>query len=164
MADLNKAYDFLLARSKDQAVFTKTQLGGIAGWTGTSPGTYLSKQLRSVIERLGKGKFRVKKNFIHLPRAEFIKRISQKEIILPSYTRWAFAYVVNYEFLLPLTREALLRAALDKLFYKDTLEGQIQLVGLERFVSAIPKRTSESNERINGDSNHLLPYSRRRVT
>lgn len=146
MADLARAYAFLLERARDQRDFTESDLAKASGWTRTTPRTYLSKQLRSVIQRLGRGRFRVKRNFIHLTRNDFIKRVSQKEVILPSYTRWAYAYVVNYEFLMPLTREALLRAALDSLFYKNTLEDKICLVGLERFVDAIPKKTGETDQ------------------
>ncbi len=146
MADLNAAYDFLLERAMDQKEFQKEELGEAAGWAGKTPGTYLSKQLRSVVERKGTGRYRVKLNFLHMQRADFVDRVSQKEVILPSYTRWAYNHVVNYEFLMPLTREGVLRSALDNLFYRDTLEQLIHLQGLQRFEQVIHPKSGETEE------------------
>ena len=146
VTNLNKAYEFLLQRARDQQEFTSRELGVATGWSGTTPKTYLSKQLKTVVKKKGRGRYLVKKAFIHLERDDFIIRVSQKEFILPSYKRYIYPNVINYEFLMPLTREGLLRSALDALFYKDTLEQKIKLVGIECFTNDVPRINGESDD------------------
>lgn len=143
MADLRAAYRFLLDKAKSREAFTATELGEAAGWKGQTPRTYLAKRLKGVVERGGRGKYRIRPSFVHLTEDDFIRRLSQTEAILPAYTRMAYPHVLNYEFLMPLTRESLLRPALDNLFYTDSLKRQILLVGLERFEETIPRRGRE---------------------
>lgn len=148
MDNLGEAYKYLLARARDQKQFSTEEFGrAVKGWTGKTASTYISKQLKSIVIRVATGRYIVTRHFIHLSEEDFQERVSQKESILPSYNRIHCANVVNYEFLMPLTREALLRAALDNLFFKNTLEEQIRLVGPERFVSVLPKRENESDEK-----------------
>jgi len=140
-----KAYAFLLRHARSQKQFTAKELGDAVGWAGSTPGTNLGKQLRSVVERSG-DRYRVKRNFIHLKEDDFVKRTSQKENILPSYVRTSYDSVLIYEFLMPLTREDLLRQALDRLFFRDTLEEQLSLLGVSTFHSVIPQKESETPE------------------
>lgn len=141
-----KAYRFLLKHAESQKTFTPQDLGAETGWTGTTPATNLAKQFKSVVESPRKGHYRVKRNFVHLAEEDFVKRTSQKEKILPSYTRTSYNSVLLYEFLMPLTREDLLRQGLDRLFFKDTLERQLSLLGTAAFESVIPRGSSISDE------------------
>jgi len=140
------AYNFFLNHAKTQAVFTADELASATGWSGSTPNTYLSKQVKSVVRRVAPGKFRVKKSFIHMMQDDFVQRVSQKENILPSYRRASYDCILTYEFLMPLTREDLLREALDRLLYKDTLEKQIELVGSSVFKTVMTQRQSETDE------------------
>lgn len=140
-----RTYGFLLDHARSQELFTPGQLGDAVGWTGTTPNTYLGKQLKSVVEKVG-AKYRVRRNFIYLKEDEFVKRTSQKESILPSYVRTSHDSVLTYEFLMPLTREDLLRQGLDRLFFKDTLEEQLNLLDLDAFEEVIPRIANEAPE------------------
>ncbi len=141
-----KAYRFLLRHAESQKTFTPQELGSETGWTGKTPATNLAKQFKSVVESPSRGHYRVKRHFIHLAEEDFIKRTSQKEKILPSYTRTSYDSVLLYEFLMPLTREDLLRQGLDRLFFKDTLERQLTLLGTDAFESVIPRGKTISDE------------------
>jgi hypothetical protein len=140
-----KAYDFLLRYAKSQEQFTAEELGVYVGWENTTPSTNLGKQFKSVVSKEGK-LYRVKRQFIHLDEEEFVKRTSQKEHILPSYKRTSYNSVLFYEFLMPLTREDLLKQALDSLFFKNTLLDKLKSLGLDSFYSVLPRRTGESDD------------------
>ncbi len=141
-----RAYAFLLRFAKNQKTFTAKEFGDATGWAGDTPRTYLGKQLKSVVTREGKDTFKVRRSFIHLREEQFLKRTSQKESILPSYVRTSYDSVLTYEFLMPLTREDLLRQALDRLFYLDTLTEQIKLLGLDEFKDVIQRRSSYTDD------------------
>lgn len=136
-----KAYEFLFEKARSQASFTPQDLGDATGWKGSTPKTNLGKQLKSVVSKK-EGKFRVNREFIHLTLESFIERTSQKENILPRYKRTGYDSVIIYEFLMPLTREDLLKAALDKLFYKDSLSRLLKLLGLKRFEPVLPRHNA----------------------
>jgi hypothetical protein len=53
---------------------------------------------------------------------------------------------VQFEFLLPLTREDKLRRALDDIFYKDTIKMRIQDIGLEALEKVIARESEPSDE------------------
>ena len=142
---LQRAYQFLLRHAKSQKPFSPAELGAAAGWENSTPRTYLAKQLKSVVDG-GRGAFRVKRNFVHLREEHFLRRTSQKEYILPTYVRTSFDSVLCYEFLMPLTREDLLRQALDRLFFKDTLIDQIKLVGLDSFKAQQQRKPNQSDD------------------
>jgi hypothetical protein len=66
---------------------------------------------------------------------------------LRSPHRRAYASVTCFESLLPLTRQDKLRAALDRLFYKDTILERIQEIGSQRMQRILPRPTLDmSNE------------------
>ena len=140
---VEKAYEFLRQRAKDQRIFSKDELGRATGWQGKTPGTYLGKQLKSVVSKTGGG-YRVKKHFIHLAKDDFVGRVSQTENILPSYSRFTYEAIINYEFLMPLSREGILRHNLDRLFFTDKLMELVKLIGGDAFEAVIPRRAGES--------------------
>lgn len=140
------AYKFFLDHAKTQGAFTAEDLGAATSWSGSTPNTYLSKQVKSVVKRIAPGKFQVKKSFVNMAQDTFLQRVSQKENILPSYKRACYDSVLTYEFLMPLTREELLKESLDRLLYKDALEEQIELVGYCVFATVMPKDSCESEK------------------
>ena len=141
-----KAYDFLLRYAKSQEQFTAEELGKEVGWEGTTPTTNLGKQYKSVVQKQ-QGRYRVKREFIHLNKEDFVRRTSQKENILPSYVRTSHDSVLLYEFLMPLTREDLLKQSLDRLFFKDTLVEQLRALGLDSFNTILPRTPNETDDR-----------------
>ncbi len=58
---------------------------------------------------------------------------------ITGYTASCLKEVVTYEFILPLTREAQLRDALDQLFFIDTVTERVREIGLARFEAWLPR-------------------------
>ena len=62
-------------------------------------------------------------------------------------SRATFNHVVTYEFLLPLTKEDKLRAALDELFYRDTLEQRTrEIAASPASAEAVPLGEGETDD------------------
>lgn len=83
--------------------------------------TYVSKKFKAFIDRSG-DRYRVKKAFLKIRLAEFAELFTQKSDPVPTWSRATYEHIVSYEFLMPLTREDKLRAALDEVFYRDTID------------------------------------------
>jgi len=139
-----KAYKFLLERARSKQPFNMAELCSATGWAENTADTYLKKQARSVVSKKS-GKYTVAQRFIYLSEDDFVKKTSQKESILPSYSRTSYDSVLVYEFLMPLTREELLKLSLDRLFYRDSLETQLNLLDEATFHSVIPRKASDSD-------------------
>jgi len=103
-----------------------------AGWSKSTVQTYISKQYRDVLEARPDGTITVKAEFQRMSLEEFLQLTTQKRKIFAKYERNRFQEVVSYEFLLPLTREDLLRKALDDLFYEDAVRQRISEIGLSK--------------------------------
>ena len=127
-----KAYEFLQKHSTSKASFTVLHLMKAAGWSKSTVQTYISKQYRDVLEARPDGTITVKAEFQRMSLEEFLQLTTQKRKIFAKYERNRFQEVVSYEFLLPLTREDLLRKALDDLFYEDAVRQRISEIGLSK--------------------------------
>jgi hypothetical protein len=62
------------------------------------------------------------------------------------YNRKGHEHYVMFEFLLPLTREGQLRAALDDLFYSDTIEQRLREIGVTKLAEVVPRNSGETAE------------------
>lgn len=83
--------------------------------------TYVSKKLRSYVER-DRERYRVDKTFTKLTVQAFGDLFKQTSDPVPTWERATYDHIVSYEFLMPLTREDKLRAALDEVFFRDTID------------------------------------------
>lgn len=119
---LKKAYAFFAGAARTTAHFTRDDVAGAVGWSRETVGDYFSKKLKRWVVSHQRGKtYTVNPDFARLSEDDFIKHMSQ--VARPTgYVRSVYDDVVQYEFLLPLTKEDKLRDALDDLFYLDTLE------------------------------------------
>lgn len=88
--------------------------------------TYVSKKLKPYVERSG-DLYGVKKTFSKVTVPEFKSLFTQKTESVPRWARATYDHVVSYEFLMPLTREDKLRAALDQLFYRDEIDARTRV-------------------------------------
>ncbi|MQA00759.1 MAG: hypothetical protein GEU80_15785 [Dehalococcoidia bacterium] len=77
---------------------------------------------------------------------QFIEQSSQRRAPFANFAPDTNHYVSIYEFLLPLTREKELRAALDDLFYEDTLSQRLQEIGLDRLTQVVPRMGDEADD------------------
>jgi hypothetical protein len=65
MDDTNQkaAFEFLKRHLADQGAFSKDELAKATGWSDSTVGTYISKQFKPFVDRIGKGKYRVNEGF-----------------------------------------------------------------------------------------------------
>lgn len=141
-----KAYEFLKELSTSKASFTIADLMRAVGWSKSTVETYISKQYRDVLDARPGGKIEVKPEFQRMSLEEFLQLTTQKRKIFAKYERNRFQEVVSYEFLLPLTREDLLRRALDDLFYEDAVRQRISEIGLSKLGKKIGRIPGEKDE------------------
>ena len=140
-----KAYEFLKEHAASKFAFTIRDLMRATGWSKSTVETYISKQYQDVLD-VRAGKISVKPEFQRMSLEEFLQLTTQKRKIFAKYERNRFQEVVSYEFLLPLTREDLLRRALDDLFYEDAVRQRISEIGLSRLSKKIERITGETEE------------------
>ncbi len=139
-----KAYAFLSNHAQSQKSFSLDEMCASTEWKPNTAETYLKKQVRSVITKVN-DKYNVAPHFVYLSESDFIERTSQKEKILPTYQRVSYDSILMYEFLMPLTREDLLKLSLDRLFYRDSLEEQLKLLDESNFHRVIPREETEND-------------------
>lgn len=116
-------FDFLKGHAKAETHFSFEDMKKVVT-TWREKGTwdtYVSKKFKPFIERSG-DRYRVKKTFIKVTLPEFAELFTQKSEPVPTWSRATYEEIVSYEFLMPLTREDKLRAALDEVFYRDTID------------------------------------------
>ncbi|MEQ1759283.1 MAG: hypothetical protein ABL986_13250 [Vicinamibacterales bacterium] len=139
-----KGYKFFRDRAKDARPFTVDDLEKASGWSRASIDTYKSKQWKDLLDRASPGHWTVRKEFLRLSEREFLDHISQKRPLFSRYQRRGHEHYVMFEFLLPLTREGELRAALDDLFYSDTVEQRLREIGAVKLGEVVKKNAGEA--------------------
>lgn len=60
---LRRAYDFFQERSAADAEFTLKELSDATGWSQGTVRTYPSKQWEGLLDKIGRGRYRVKDGF-----------------------------------------------------------------------------------------------------
>ncbi len=140
-----RAYQFLKSKDVPGITFTYEELTDATGWGQKSIGTYLGKWLGEVVERRPSGRLAVLPRFWRYTEQRFIDLATQKRRPRANYNRFRCSEIVNYEFLLPLTREDELRRTLDSLFYADTIENRLREVGLGAVARYVIRNPGESD-------------------
>lgn len=111
-----RLFAFLNACRKQEYAFSEQELVAATQWSKASWNTYRSKQLKSVVRRGADGRFAVRSAFRRVPIQQFLANFTQARQLISEYERVVFGDVVEYEFLLPLSRENELQRTLDELF------------------------------------------------
>ncbi len=146
-----QAYNYLLGHAKAATRFTYAEIAAaVTSWKKQSTWTtYVSKQLRGYVDRHG-DQWSVKATFAQLSFDDYRGGATQVRIPVPKWNRRTYDQVVSYEFLLPLTREDKLRAALDKLFYREELEKrtrefqEAELAELGEVIAPMPRESEDA--------------------
>lgn len=141
-----KGYRFFHERAKDSRPFSLDELETATEWSQSSIDTYKSKQWKELLEKGAGGRWTVRREFLRLSENEFLGHISQKRPLFSRYCRKGHEHYVMFEFLLPLTRESELRAALDDLFYSDTVEQRLREIGVGKLAEVVERNTGETAE------------------
>jgi hypothetical protein len=146
-AEQRKAFTFLRQRWMDQALFTTEEFRSATGWSDVSFRTYLSKQFKGLLEKVG-DKFRVRLNFRKVASWDRFRWdvVSQKRVRGRSYAPPEETCAVVFEFFMPLRNEEWLRSALDGLFFAEPLRNRLATRVHARLVEHFPLREGETSE------------------
>jgi hypothetical protein len=141
-------HKFLEEHFRSQEPFTQAALFAGTTWTGQSPKTYWSKQIRQFVTPVDGDKYRVSQAFRRVVRWEsFQKHATQmRSMVTDAYTYLTYDNVLIYEFFMPLTNEDLLRSSLDALFYKETLIRGLKTLDPESLKNHFPLEAGETFE------------------
>lgn len=140
------AYEFFLTKLEANDAFTVQELVTATGWAERSVATYLGKQYHEFIERLPGATLRVRPRFRRISWGQFRGLSTQKRQVFQEYRRRSYDAVVQYEFLLPLTREDQLRESLDSLFFVDAIRQRLDEIDLDELRTWVGQETDESPE------------------
>lgn len=121
---------------------------GATGWTSSAWRTYRSKQLRNVAKGPAAGPYAVAPAFRRVPIQQFLANFTQERQLISTYERFVYGDVVEYEFLLPLSRENELQQTLDELFYSDALEETARQIDVTVLAGMVGRRADESDEEL----------------
>ncbi len=141
-------FEFLRKHAFAQDTFTVSEMVEATGWKRSSVKTYISKQWKGLLSSTGKGEskiYRVRREFLRITKEEFLSVATQKRLVVPQYQRAKHEVVIQFEFLLPLSKEEQLRRALDELFYADTLGTRILELGMQQLESVIERKENVSD-------------------
>ncbi len=136
------AYSFLRDKAKSGDEFTRQDLMTATSWSESSVSTYISKQWGSYLNADGRGasiRYKASRLFLRVSQNEFLETFTQKRLVVPNYDRVKHEQLIQYEFLLPLSKEEQLRKALDDLFYVDTLQALILETGVDKLATLVPR-------------------------
>ncbi len=143
-----RGYQFLHKSALSQSWFSESELATGTGWKQSSVRTYISKQWKDFLNVEGKGprkKYQVRKDFLRISETEFLDFFTQRRLLVPRYQRSKHEMFLQFEFLLPLSKEEHLRRALDELFYSDTLVTRINELGLDNLKTIIFRDDADSD-------------------
>ncbi len=141
------AYEFFSAKLEANEAFTVQDLITATGWAKRSVTTYLSKQYHEFIERRPDATLRVRPRFRRITWEQFRGLSTQKRQVFQEYHRRSYDAVVQYEFLLPLTREDQLRESLDSLFFVDAIRQRLDEIDIDELRSWVGQEPDESPEK-----------------
>ncbi len=144
------AFDYFLARFRDQAPSDRSDLQRITSWTDSALDTYWSKQFKRFVVRARSGKdrhCRVGQAFRRYSTWErFKKLVSQVPEASSDYTSLIHDNIIVFEFFMPLTNEEHLRTSLDALFYKDTILGLLRSIDSSKLALHFPRGPQNDDE------------------
>src|SRR3990170_5867653 len=149
LASLDKprqAYEFLTQHSISNQSFSVDDVATAIGWKRRTPETYIRKLWKDFLDVRSMDEIRVKPEFQRVTEQKFLELVTQRRKVFANYQRVKYDSIVIYEFLLPLKREDQLRAALDDLFYTDTIRRRLREIGIDMVRTWIPSTAQESED------------------
>lgn len=138
-----KAFEFLKTKTPNQS-FDISEIDAAAGWKPGTAYTNITKYWQGWLRHHGQS-VEVLPEFRRVTVEQFIEHSSQKRRPYGSFAPRTYGHVSIFEFLLPLTREAQLRAALDDLFYTDSLRQRLGEIGARQLDTLIPRIDGETD-------------------
>lgn len=137
------AFEFLKTKAVNEP-FPMSEIDAAAGWKPRGSYTNITKYWQGWLRHNG-DQVEVLPEFRRVTLEQFIRQSSQKRKTYAIFEPTTFDSVIIFEFLLPLTRETQLRAALDDLFFRESLQQRFQEIGSEKLDTLVPRWTDEAD-------------------
>lgn len=140
-----KAFKFLRERCFTQESFTTDEFQAATGWSDASFKTYLSKQFRPLLIEDETGKYKVGMGFRRFGDWKRFRDliVTQNRKKPKQYNPTIYRNLVIFEFFMPLRNEEPLRAALDDLFYKDSIKALLRTIPVGELAKHFPRDSEE---------------------
>jgi hypothetical protein len=148
VAQQRAAFDFLRDKYNTQELFTREQFQAATGFGDVSFDTYMSKHFRDLLVKVIDDKLRVSLAFRQYATWRKFRDnvVTQNRILTRQYERSSYENVVMFEFFMPLRNEESLRAALDGLFYKDSIKFRLKTINEVDLKKQFPPQMIEADE------------------
>lgn len=144
---IREAFKFLIKRAEDGKAFTDRELAEAANWTIETTRTHLSKKLHELVQEKDNLLY-VLPDIMRVNQKEFEDLFGQKRNLFSKYDRFIVPNVLVYEFFMLLSREDLLRKALDRLFYSDTIRQSVREIGIDKVRNALEFPVSQLDDQV----------------
>ena len=139
-----RAFAFLKTKAYNTP-FSLAEVDTAAGWKSGTALKNVTKYWEGWVRHDGQD-VEVMPEFRRVTLDQFIGQSSQKRRTYANFEARTFDSVSIFEFLLPLSREAQLRAALDDLFFVDSLRQRLTEIGSVRLNELLPTLEGEKAE------------------
>ncbi len=148
VAQQRAAFDFLRDKYNTQELFTLDQFQTATGFGDVSFRTYISKHFRDLLVKVTADKLRVSLAFRQYATWRKFRDnvVTQNRILTRQYVRSSYDNVVMFEFFMPLRNEESLRAALDGLFFKDSIKFRLKTINESDLKTKFPTHLIEADE------------------
>jgi hypothetical protein len=148
VAQQRAAFDFLRDKYNTQELFTRQDFQKATGFSDVSFDTYTSKHFRDLLVKVNDDRLRVSLAFRQYATWSKFRDsvVTQNRILTRQYDRSSYENVVMFEFFMPLRNEASLHAALDGLFYKDSIKFRLKTINAVELKKQFPPHLIEDDE------------------
>jgi hypothetical protein len=141
---IRASFEFLRSKSKSRSVFSLEELSAASGWTEYNARTNISKRLKGFVTKNAAGNaYSADSSIADVKYDNFLSLFRQADLLTPKYNEYQYSKVLIIELYLPLTCEAELRRALNRLSYSDTLLEKLQTIDSVRLEKAFPRHEGE---------------------
>lgn len=127
---IGKSWEFLTRKEAARETFTLEELVEASGWKESTAKIYLrSKKLTDITQKTGDASYTVLPRIRSIGQDDYRALFPQAVKLFGDYNTACYSDILIYDFFMPLTHEKKLRAALDNLFYSDSVRHRLSEIG-----------------------------------
>lgn len=128
------------------AVFSASDLAAATAWKPATARTHIGKHYLGWVAAVAPDRYRVLPAFKRVSEAQFLDRSTQARRSFATERAAVYRAICSFELMVPVRREAELRAALDELFFEDTLAQRLDELGPGRLGKIVARTSGETDD------------------
>ena len=140
-----QAYRYLKGLA-GHAVFSTAELAAATGWKPATARTHIGKHYLGWVATVGSDRYRVLPAFKRVSAEQFIGRSTQARRSFAGEPPVVYRALCTFDLMVPVRREAELRAALDELFFEDTVAQRLDELGAQRLGKLVARTSGETED------------------